>query len=110
MVAIAVVVAIAVLAAVAVLAWMEPADPYVASVLTLDGHRDRGRAIFLENCAGCHGVEALGAVGPRLIGVSDHKSPEQLIHQVVAGETPPMPQFQPDPQDMADLLTYLKGL
>ncbi|MFZ4555923.1 MAG: cytochrome c, partial [Pseudanabaena sp.] len=26
------------------------------------------------------------------------------------GETPPMPQFQPSPQDMADLLSYLKQL
>jgi len=29
---------------------------------------------------------------------------------VVSGETPPMPMFQPKPQEMADLLKYLEKL
>jgi hypothetical protein len=33
-----------------------------------------------------------------------------LIHQVTSGETPPMPQFQPSAQEMADLLKYLESL
>ncbi|GAB4359046.1 MAG: hypothetical protein Fur0042_28520 [Cyanophyceae cyanobacterium] len=109
-IALAVVVLVAVVGALLAVRWLEPMDPYAASVLELAGNRDRGQAIFLENCAGCHGAEALGAVGPRLVGVSERRSSEQIIEQVVSGRTPPMPQFQPAPQDMADLLTYLKQL
>jgi len=33
-----------------------------------------------------------------------------LIRQVTSGQTPPMPQFQPSPQEMADLLKYLEQM
>lgn len=85
-------------------------DPYVKSVLSLPGDPVQGHAIFQMNCAGCHGLEAQGRVGPSLESVSKHKSRERLIHQVISGETPPMPQFQPSPQEMADLLSYLEKL
>lgn len=89
---------------------MRTADPYVKSVLSLKGDPALGHAIFQINCAGCHGWEADGRVGPSLQGVSKHKSPYGLIHQVISGETPPMPKFQPKPQEMADLLSYLETL
>ncbi|MBW4593603.1 MAG: cytochrome c [Brasilonema angustatum HA4187-MV1] len=89
---------------------MKTADPYVKSVLSLKGDLALGHAIFQINCAGCHGWEADGRVGPSLQGVSKHKSPYGLIHQVISGETPPMPKFQPKPQEMADLLSYLETL
>ena len=85
-------------------------DPYVQSVLTLEGDRDRGQEIFQMNCAVCHGIEANGEVGPSLLGVSARKSKSKLIQQVVSGNTPPMPQFQPESKDMADLLAYLEQL
>jgi mono/diheme cytochrome c family protein len=84
--------------------------PYVRGVLSLTGDPAQGQTIFQLNCAGCHGVSADGLVGPSLHHVSSRKSPARLIHQVVSGETPPMPQFQPTPQEMADLLNYLEGL
>ena len=84
------------------------AEPYAQSVLSLDGQFDRGREIFQMNCAGCHGSEADGLVGPTLHGVSSRKSSIGLIEQVTSGKTPPMPQFQPQPQEMADLLAYLE--
>jgi mono/diheme cytochrome c family protein len=62
------------------------------------------------NCAVCHGIEADGEVGPSLLSVSARKSKVKLIKQVVSGNTPPMPQFQPKPEDMADLLEYLERL
>jgi mono/diheme cytochrome c family protein len=62
------------------------------------------------NCIACHGEWADGDVGPSLRNVSERLSSRRLIHQVVSGETPPMPQFQPDPEAMADLLSYLKKL
>lgn len=85
-------------------------DPYVQTVLKLTGDPIQGHAIFQMNCSGCHGLEARGRVGPSLQGVSQHKSQKSLIYQVTSGNTPPMPQFQPSPQEMADLLTYLEML
>jgi len=85
-------------------------EPYTREVLSLTGNRDQGHAIFLMNCAGCHGSLADGRVGPSLLSVSSRKSKAGLIHQVTSGQTPPMPQFQPSPQEMADLLSYLETL
>lgn len=86
------------------------ADPYVQSVLSLSGNPSQGRVIFELNCAGCHGVDADGHVGPSLHHVASRKSRVGLIQQVTSGKTPPMPQFQPTPQEMADLLEYLESL
>ncbi|PLZ92918.1 cytochrome C [Fischerella muscicola CCMEE 5323] len=85
-------------------------DPYVKTVLSLTGDPVQGHAIFQINCAGCHGWEADGRVGPSLQGVSKRKSPYGLIHQVISGDTPPMPKFQPSAKEMADLLSYLETL
>src|SRR5579883_3160626 len=71
--------------------------PYVRDVLALKGDAVQGHAIFLMNCAGCHGSEATGRVGPSLREVSNRKSKASIIHQVTSGQTPPMPQFQPSP-------------
>jgi len=89
---------------------VQAADPYIQDVLTLEGNQKRGQEIFQMNCAVCHGIDAEGEVGPSLLGVSARKSKVKLIKQVVSGKTPPMPQFQPNPQDMADLLKYLETL
>ncbi|MBE9057551.1 cytochrome c [Sphaerospermopsis sp. LEGE 08334] len=89
---------------------VQTSDPYVKNVLSLTGNPVQGRAIFQANCAGCHGWEAHGLVGPSLQAVSKRKSQYGLIHQVISGETPPMPKFQPSAQEMADLLSYLEGL
>jgi mono/diheme cytochrome c family protein len=85
-------------------------DPYVQEVLTRPGDALQGQVIFQLNCAGCHGFDANGLVGPSLHHVASRKTRTGLIHQVTSGETPPMPQFQPSPQEMADLLEYLQRL
>ncbi len=85
-------------------------DPYIQQVLLLNGDLARGNAIFQINCAACHGSNADGSVGPSLHHVPKRKSKISLIEQVISGKTPPMPKFQPTPQEMADLLTYLETL
>lgn len=85
-------------------------DPYTEAVLSLQGQVSHGASLFALNCAACHGEEADGRVGPSLRGVSSRRSDRFIIQQVTGGKTPPMPQFQPDPQEMADLLSYLKTL
>ncbi|HEY9605524.1 MAG TPA: cytochrome c [Allocoleopsis sp.] len=89
---------------------IQVSDPYMHNVLSLDGNSVRGQAIFQINCAGCHGIRGDGQVGPSLQHVSKRKSKVSLIHQVISGQTPPMPKFQPSPQEMADLLSYLEKL
>ena len=89
---------------------LRTSDPYVKSVLSLKGDPIQGHAIFQINCAGCHGISASGRVGPSLQAVSKRKSRQGLIHQVISGDTPPMPKFQPSIQEMADLLSYLETL
>lgn len=90
--------------------YLDRADPYIQQVLALEGDASRGTEIFLMNCATCHGLQGKGEVGPSLQHVSSRKSEVGLIRQVVSGKTPPMPQFQPTPQDMADLLAFLERL
>ncbi len=85
-------------------------DPYVRAVLEIEGDVSHGRAIFQMNCAGCHGDSGDGLVGPSLHSISAHKTRASLIRQVIGGQTPPMPQFQPSPETMADLLEYLETL
>jgi mono/diheme cytochrome c family protein len=85
-------------------------DPYVQSVLSLSGDPVQGRVIFQLNCAVCHGINGQGLVGPNLYHVASRKSEVGLIQQVISGKTPPMPQFQPSPETMADLLEYLENL
>ncbi len=92
------------------LGWLQGSDPYVEDVLALEGDPLQGQAIFLMNCAGCHISQQGEQVGPSLQDVSQHKSRAGIIHQVISGETPPMPQFQPNSQEMADLLSYLEKI
>ncbi|MDY7013146.1 MAG: cytochrome c [Cyanobacteriota bacterium] len=106
--AIAIVLAIAI--ACAGLYWHRMSEPYVHSVLSLEGSVRRGRDIFQINCAACHGITGTGQVGPSLRRIAKRKSKFDLIHQVTDGKTPPMPMFQPTPQEMADLLEYLHQL
>lgn len=90
--------------------WHQISDPYVREVLSLEGDTAKGHAIFQINCVGCHGLQAYENVGPSLQNVPKRKSKVEIIYQVVSGQTPPMPKFQPNPQEMADLLSYLEQL
>ncbi len=102
--------ALAVTVMVALLLPIARSDPYTRATLALNGSVQDGGRLFRLNCAGCHGLAAQGLVGPNLHGVDRRKSDRQLIQQVVSGRTPPMPRFQPDPQAMADLLSFLHSL
>ncbi|HAC66019.1 MAG TPA: cytochrome C [Cyanothece sp. UBA12306] len=85
-------------------------DPYVKEVLSIKGDITRGQAMFEINCAGCHWLQGDDSVGPSLHNVHQHKSKIAIIHQVTGGQTPPMPKFQPNTQEMADLLSYLENI
>ena len=78
--------------------------------LKLEGSLATGDGLFKMNCVGCHGITARGLVGPDLQSVTERLSDSQIISQVTKGRTPPMPGFEIEPQNMADLLTYLHTL
>ena len=85
-------------------------DPYVRASLDIQGDPDHGGKLFRINCAGCHGLAGQGLLAPQLIGITDRLRDPALIHQIVSGETPPMPSFQMAPEAMADLLSHLHEL
>ncbi len=85
-------------------------DPYIDSALKLEGSTEKGSQLFRMNCAGCHGVNAQGLIGPNLHDVSTRLSKTKIINQVTKGRTPPMPRFELEPQEMADLLKHLNSL
>ena len=85
-------------------------DPYVRASLDIQGDPDHGGQLFRINCAGCHGLAGQGLLAPQLIGITDRLRDPALIHQIVSGETPPMPSFQMAPEAMADLLSHLHEL
>ena len=85
-------------------------DPYLRATFDLQGSPEHGGQLFRINCAGCHGLAGQGLLGPELIGVTGRSKDPQLVHQIVSGETPPMPSFQMEPAAMADLLAYMHTL
>ncbi|MEB3254571.1 MAG: cytochrome c [Synechococcus sp.] len=85
-------------------------DPYVQATLELQGDAEHGGQLFRINCAGCHGLAGQGLLAPQLGGIAGQRRDAELIHQIVSGETPPMPSFQMKPEDMADLLSHLHQL
>ena len=85
-------------------------NEYTRKTLGLDGSLTNGNGLFKMNCVGCHGITARGLVGPDLHDVTERLSDSQIITQVTKGLTPPMPSFEIEPQNMADLLTYLHTL
>ena len=104
---------LAALACTVLLVWMingAQQDPYVRASLELQGDPDHGGQLFRINCAGCHGLAGQGLLAPKLTGISDRMRDPALIHQIVSGDTPPMPSFQMEPASMADLLSHLRSL
>ena len=83
---------------------------YIIKTLELDGSAQEGDALFKINCVGCHGITARGLVGPDLHSVTQRLNDKEIIKQVTGGLTPPMPSFEIDPVNMANLLKYLHSL
>lgn len=84
--------------------------PYEHGVLATGGNLYSGKQLFNANCSACHGTEANGWVGPNLHAIKTRKSDVAIIRQVTRGETPPMPKFELNQRQMADLLSYLKSI
>lgn len=84
-------------------------DPRLPSVTK--GNIERGRALFAENCAQCHGVTAHGAsVGYGIVAPSLMRSqPEQIAEAIRSGPSQ-MPRFGTDvlrDRDIDDIAGYI---
>lgn len=85
------------------------------------GNADAGKAVFASNCAGCHGAEAKGGVGPDLTAANGPKAWDDAAFKTAIreGKTPEktlaamMPHFadaQVSDTQVGDLHAYLKSL
>ena len=85
-------------------------NKYIIETLGLNGSAEKGDSLFKMNCVGCHGITARGLVGPDLHSITQRLNDKEIIKQVTGGLTPPMPSFEIDPVNMANLLKYLHSL
>ena len=72
----------------------------------------RGEALFVKNCAACHGVASAGPIGPWLHGERARKDANAVI-EIIKHPDPPMPKLFPGTlraQDVADLAAYVESL
>lgn len=79
-----------------------------------DPHGDakRGKQLFAEHCALCHGAAAEGAVGPSLKGELKRKSAEGIRAQIMNPQ-PPMAKLYPSvlsDKDVEDLVSFVVTL
>jgi mono/diheme cytochrome c family protein len=70
----------------------------------------KGRALFLMNCAHCHGADARGDEGPDLHGVT--KSDARLISLIKDGKKGEMPKFDTKLTDaeVQALVAFIRSL
>lgn len=68
-----------------------------------------GKSVYQDRCAACHGAEAQGGIGPRLVGNPILKSKEAVkeIVEKGRGQMPPVPLRE---GELKALLAYLSGL
>ena len=90
-----------------------PARANPAEVAAKAAAADRGRAIFKQSCAICHGEDGTGGRGPDLIRSSlvRHDKNGDLIGPVVTGGRPEkgMPPFPFSEAQISDLLAFLNA-
>ncbi len=82
-----------------------------------DGQVQRGKTFVEANCATCHAVGRIGAspinVAPAFRDLHTKYPVEDLAEALAEGITtghPTMPEFQLEPDQITDVLAYLKSL
>ena len=85
-------------------------NKFIVETLELNGSAEEGDSLFKMNCVGCHGITARGLVGPDLHSITKLLNDKEIIKQVTGGLTPPMPSFEINSVNMANLLKYLHSL
>ena len=93
---------------------VEPVEPEVRAGAS---SAERGRALAAANCAGCHAVtesDAGAAKGAIAFRELHRKYPvehlQEALGEGIAVGHPQMPEFKMSPQQVQDLIAYLKLL
>jgi mono/diheme cytochrome c family protein len=90
----------------------QPATAFVMPPATLPPNElvAKGRTLFLNSCAHCHGADALGDEGPDLhdLQMSDRHI-INVIRKGIKGEMPSFAKKHADPDQVA-LLAYVRSL
>jgi mono/diheme cytochrome c family protein len=76
------------------------------------GDPARGKELYGEVCASCHGQSGEGGVGPRLQDLHTRRDTASTV-EWIKQPSPKMPRFYPnalDDQDVLDLAAYLAKL
>ena len=102
-----IVVGAAVVVAVFALAQAEIFAPSAPAVDLTAGDVDRGAAIFERECAGCHGEQAQGGVGPALVGTGLDATEVAAVVQQGRGV---MPAGIVTGQEQADVVAYVVSI
>lgn len=77
--------------------------------VTLVDPNDPGAKIFGQTCAGCHGADLKGNIGPFLLGVGNKYDPVKLEETVTKGFPPNMPPAGglTDPNQVKQVVAWL---
>lgn len=72
------------------------------------GDPAKGKDLFAQNCATCHGTDGSGGSGPKLAGEQAYTNPDVVVEQVRNGGGG-MPAFgdQLSEQELADVTSYV---
>lgn len=81
----------------------EPDGPYG------NGDEERGRALYIDRCSGCHGPDAHGHIGVRLVDRPWLYRAADFASTIRRGRGKMPPQTMAD-GDVADILTHLRRL
>jgi cytochrome c551 len=89
------------------LAQWHPFTPETAPAAEAGGDVTRGETVFSVNCAGCHGTDASGGIGPALGGTGLTATE---VASIVAEGRGVMPAGLVEGQDAADVAAYVASL
>lgn len=85
----------------------------MSTTTTTPGDAVHGKAIFAQNCAGCHGASGEGGgVGPTLKNEKSRKNFDQAVAQIKDPQ-PPMPKLFPgtlSEKDVQDVAAFVETL
>lgn len=77
------------------------------------GDGTRGRSVYIERCAACHGAEARGTrLGPSLHALAPTWNDKRIFTAIEEPEAP-MPKLYPSQltrRDLADVAAYIDGI
>ncbi|HEY6324975.1 MAG TPA: c-type cytochrome [Candidatus Cybelea sp.] len=83
---------------------------FVAPKASTAGDANAGaQLVQVEGCAGCHGAQFRGGLGPALYGIEHRLSAVQIASHI-KNPTAPMPSYGFTDTQIADIVAYLSGL